>query len=207
MDESGDLGFDFTKSKTSAYFVVSFLFSTNPSSVEKIVKKIFAGFSKTEVRNHHGVLHAYKERPVTRVRLLQELQNKDVSVLTIRLNKKQVYTRLYDEKHVLYNYVVNILLDRMVRKKLVPLSGPIRFVASKRETNKYLNENFTDYLQNQTQINHGTQLRIEVKKPSEDRGLQAVDCVAWSYFRKYEHGDSSYADILLPITVEESKLF
>lgn len=207
MDESGDLGFDFTKQKTSSYFVVSFLFCSNPRRIDKIIKKIFSGFSKIEVKNHHGILHAYKERPTTRVRLLRELQSEDIAVLTIRLNKHQVYTRLHDEKHVLYNYVVNILLDRMVSKKLVPLSGSVRFVASKRETNKFLNDNFSAYLKGQTDKNHSIKLEIEVKKPSEEKGLQAVDCVAWSFFRKYEQGDSSYADILAPITVEESKLF
>lgn len=74
------------------------------------------------------------------------LVRSDASILIIRLDKTKVYTRLHDEKHVLYNYVINILLDRMISKKLVPLDKPIRFVASRRETSKFLNENFTNYM-------------------------------------------------------------
>lgn len=207
MDESGDLGFNFSKSKTSQYFVVTFLFCADKRPIDKNIKKIFAGFSKTELKNHHGTLHAYKEQPITRTRLLRALAEKDVHVLTIRLNKKQVYTRLHDEKHVLYNYVVNILLDRMVSKKLVPLSQEIRFVASKRETNKFLNENFTSYLKRQTKENHKLDIHIEVKTPSQEKGLQAVDCLVWSFFRKYEHDDNSYAEIIKNKVVEESSLF
>jgi arsenate reductase-like glutaredoxin family protein len=207
MDESGDLGFDFSKPKTSKYFVVTFLFANDKKPIEKLVKKIFAGFSKTEVKNHHGTLHAYKERPVTRLRLLKMLAEQKVHVLTIRLNKQNVYTKLKDEKHVLYNYVVNILLDRMIRKKLVPTKEKICFIASKRETNKFLNENFSQYLRQQTKQNHKLDIEIHIKTPSQEKGLQAVDCLAWSFFRKYEHEDESYAEVVKAKVVEENGLF
>ena len=61
LDESGDLGFNFKKKKTSKYFVVTFLFVREKVLLEKIVKEIFKGFSKTEIKNHDGVLHAFKE--------------------------------------------------------------------------------------------------------------------------------------------------
>ena len=50
MDESGDLGFDFSKHKTSRYFVAAFVFTSEPRQLDKIIKKIFAGFSKLEVK-------------------------------------------------------------------------------------------------------------------------------------------------------------
>ena len=207
MDESGDLGFDFSKHKTSRHFVVAFLFANNKKPLEKIVKKIFSGFTKTEVKNHHGSLHAYKEKPVTRLRILEELTKQDIQILTIRLNKENVYTKLKDEKHVLYNYVVNILLDRMIRKKLVPKNQKICFIASKRETNKFLNENFSDYLHKKSKQNHKLNIEIIIKTPTQEKGLQVVDCIAWSFFRKYEHEDESYSEIVKQKVVEENGLF
>jgi FAD synthase len=65
--------------------------------------------------------------------------------MCIYLNKKKVYTKLQDEKHVLYNYVTNILLDRIFTKKLLK-GKDFKFIASRRETNKFLNENFKEYL-------------------------------------------------------------
>jgi hypothetical protein len=50
LDESGDLGFDFSKKKTSQYFVVTFLFVHKKRPVEKVIKNIFAGFSKREIK-------------------------------------------------------------------------------------------------------------------------------------------------------------
>jgi hypothetical protein len=116
LDESGDLGFDFSREKTSKHFVIAVLLCRNPKPIDKIIRKIFAGFSKTEVRNHHGVLHAFKER-------------------------------------------------------------------------------------------YGIEIEIDIKAPSREKGLQAVDCLAWSFFRKYEHMDSSYAEIVAGIVAEESGLY
>ncbi len=41
MDESGDLGFNFNKKKTSRYFVVTFLFASDKNIIGKLVKNIF----------------------------------------------------------------------------------------------------------------------------------------------------------------------
>lgn len=73
LDESGDLGFDFSKGKTSKYFVITFLFVVNKDQVEKIVKKIFHGFLPKELKHHAGYLHAHKEKPKTKIKLLQLL--------------------------------------------------------------------------------------------------------------------------------------
>src|SRR3989344_6027588 len=154
LDESGDLGFDFQKAKTSKFFIITFLFIRNKNPLEKIVKKIFHGFSKKELRHHSNILHGHKETPKTRLKALKLMALEDVSILSIYLNKKKVYTKLQDEKHVLYNYVTNILLDRVYTKKLVPTDEKISLIASRRETNKFLNQNFTTYLKSQTKNNH-----------------------------------------------------
>jgi hypothetical protein len=207
LDESGDLGFDFSKNKTSKYFIISFLFVKSKSPVEKIVKKIFSNMPENQRKKHSGVLHAYKEQPKTRKKLLEELKKKDVSILAIYLNKSKVYTKLQDEKHILYNYVTNILLDRIYSKKLIPDDEKVFLIASKRETNKFLNANFTDYLTNQLYKNHQIKLEIEIKHPSAEKCLQIVDCVSWSLFRKWEHKDNSYYQIIKSKIVEENGLF
>jgi hypothetical protein len=103
MDESGDLGFDFTGRKTSKYFVITCLFVENKNPVEKVVNKTIKAFSKKELKNFTGMHHSYKESPKIRMKLLSLLLDKDISVVVIYLNKSKVYTNLADEKHVLYN--------------------------------------------------------------------------------------------------------
>jgi hypothetical protein len=141
LDESGDMGFDFTKAKTSQYFVITCVFAENNRPLQKIVKRTIRSFTIKERVRHGGVLHAHKETDRTRRKILNELSQQKVSVISIYLNKKRVHTHLTDQKHILYNFVANILLDRICNQSPIPTDGTIELIASRRETNKLLTEN------------------------------------------------------------------
>lgn len=206
LDESGDLGFDFTRKGTTNYFLITFLFCQNKRPIEKCIKKTYATLRK-KYKKQGKILHAYTENPITRQRLLRCIAGKDCCVLVICLNKRKVYTKLHDEKQVLYNYVTNILLDRIFTKKLVSLEEKIILIASKRETSVFLNENFKSYLKNKALNTHKVDLQIEIKTPFEDKALQAVDFISWAVFRKYEYRDESYYEMIRKKIVEENPLF
>lgn len=207
LDESGDLGFNFKNKGTSKFFIVTFLFvegSKNP--IEKIVKKTHAELKK-KIKRKVGVLHAVNEKPIIRQRLLNRLAKKDYAIMAIYLNKQKVFTKLQDEKQVLYNYVTNILLDRIYTRKIIPTDKEIQLVASRRETNKFLNENFKNYLNRQIRSNHKGIIKIFIKTPAEEKSLQAVDFISWAVFRKHEKGDDSYYNIIKDKIIEERSLF
>jgi len=206
LDESGDLGFNFSKKKTSKVFIITCLFTKDKKLIEKIIKKIHSGLKK-KFKRRFGILHSFKEKNSTRKRLLKELSNKDCYIMTIYLNKMKVYSKLQDEKNVLYNYVTNILLDRIYSKKIIPLSDNIELIVSKRETNKYLNDNFKDYLNKQVKNRQGFRINIAIKTPFEEKILQAVDFVSWAIYRKYEYNDISYYKIIKRKIIEENPLF
>ena len=127
--------------------------------------------------------------------------------MTIYLNKKRVYTKLQNEKQVLYNYVANILLDRVYTKKLLPLAKNILLIASRRETNKFLNQNFKNYLNNQITNRYKANVKVVIEIPREEKSLQAVDFASWAIFRKYEYRDDSYYNLIKNKIVEENPLF
>lgn len=206
LDESGDLGFDFKKKRTSKFFVVTVLFVEQKRPVEKVIRKVHAGLRK-KYKIRTSVLHAAKEEPVNIMRVCRGLVEKHCKLMTIYLDKSKIYTKLRDEKHVLYNYIVNILLDRIMNRRLISKKDGIILVASRRETNKFLNENFRDYLRRQVKDNHEAEIKVEIKTPAEERCLQAVDIASWSIFRKYEYDDDSYYQILKPIIIEENTLY
>jgi len=207
LDESGDLGFDFKKKRTSRFFIVTFLFvSDSKRTLEKVVKKTHAELSHA-IRRKIGVLHAVNEKSITRQRLLERIAQKNCLIMTIYLDKKKVYSKLRDEKAVLYNYVTNILLDRIYSKKIIPCDRPIELIASRRETNKFLNQNFKEYLDRQVKVKHRGLMTILIKTPAQEKCLQAVDFVSLAIFRKYEYGDPAYYDIVKEKIVEESQLF
>lgn len=206
LDESGDLGFDFQKKKTSKFFVITFLFVENKRSIEKIVRKTHSELQK-KYRRKFSVLHAVKEKQIIRQRLLKRLSEKNCSIMTIYLNKKKVYTKLQNEKQVLYNYVTNILLDRIYTKKLLPLTNDILLFASRRETNKFLNQNFKSYLKNQIVNRYKVNIKVIIKSSHEEKSLQVADFVSWAIFRKYEYKDDSYYNLIKNKIVEENPLF
>ncbi len=207
LDESGDLGFDFSKRKTTKFFVITCLFTKKRKPLEKIVKKIFESFSKQQKKHHPGMLHCSKETPETRKKVLTSLSTQDVLILSIYLNKRKVYTRLQDEKQVLYNYVTNILLDRIYSGRLIPVDKRINLIASRRETNKYLNQNFKNYIESQISNNQKLPIKIKIKTPTEEKCLQITDFACWAIFRRREFGDNSYWNIIKEKIQEESPLF
>lgn len=203
MDESGCLGFYKNSSK---YFTVSFLFVVDKKPVEKMVKNIFRSLSKRSIKISWWVLYATKEKEATIKKLLKKCSELDIQIMSIVLDKTKVYTRLYDKKHELYNYIINILLWRLIEKWILPTWIPITFVASRRETSVYLNQNFTDYIHNAL-VEHPYDISVHIKKPSQEKCLQVIDFISWSTFQKYEHENSSYIDILTDKIIEERWLF
>jgi hypothetical protein len=206
LDESGDLGFNPYK-KSSKYFIITLLFTSDKTTIEKIVKKVHKNLRRKVKKLSGGVLHCVKEKPSTRVKLLTLLAQSKCFIMAIYLPKSKVYTHLQNEKHILYNYVANILLDRIATKKFLSTNTNIVLIAAKRETNKFLNTNFRDYLQMQLNARHKLIMKIEIKTPSEEKALQVVDFASWAIFRKYERGDSYYYDLIKMIIVEERGLF
>ncbi len=205
MDESGDLGFDFTK-KCSKYFIVTFLFSEEKKPLEKIIKKIFSWLSKKSIKVSWWVLHCTKEKPETRKKLYSLCLNWDMVIMAIYLKKSKVYSHLHNQKHILYNYIVNILLDRIITKHFFLKQNKIDFIASRRETNKIINENFLWYLTNKTKF-HKIDINFFIKTPNQEKWLQIVDFMSWAIYQKYENQNEYYYHQIKKIIIEEKSLF
>ncbi|OGU11102.1 MAG: hypothetical protein A2X61_00315 [Ignavibacteria bacterium GWB2_35_12] len=206
LDESGDLGLDLSKQRTTQFFLVTIMFVKDKRKIEKIVKKVHYGIQK-KYKKFRSILHANSEKAETKKLLLSMISKTNTSVMTIFLNKRKVYTKLKKERDVLYNFVVNRLLDIVYRKNLIPVEEEVTLIASRKETNKFLNMNFRNYLLNKLNSKYKLKLKIEIKTPHEDKCLQAVDFISWSIFRKYEYEDDSYYDIIRDNIVEESPIY
>jgi undecaprenyl pyrophosphate synthase len=208
MDESGDLGFDFTKDKTSRYFVITFLMIDDPKPGSKIIKNIIAWLSRAERKRFNWVLHFHREHPKMRMKALSQLSKLNASIMSIYVDKQRVYTHLQEEKHVLYNYITNILIDRIVNKKLLPTDN-LQLIVAKRETNKFLNQNFHNYITKKALEDHHINVTVSIESyhESNHKCLQLVDAACWTIFRKREHHDDSYYQIIKNLIIEENKLF
>lgn len=206
LDESGDLGFDLNKQGTSRFFIVTFLFTETKRPIEKLVREIHRGLRK-KYRMKSGVLHAAGEEKVTIIRLCKKLVKMRVKIMTVFLDKQKVHTDMKSEKPVLYNYIVNILLDRILNKKILNVEGLVELVASRRETSKFLNLNFENYIKQQAKKWPNVKIEVKIKTPFQEKGLQAADVISWSIFKKYENQEDKFYDLLKPIIVEENAIF
>lgn len=183
IDESGDLGFDFTKKGTSRYFVVAAIIVEDKDILEKIIRKTFISLSQKDRRRHSGTFHAFKEKEKTLRKILRLLKaESSIKIAFICLEKKDKDSE--KSKYEIYNESVL----RLVRNAFYDSSLEITLFSSQRETNKYINKQFKSFLSRGL----GKKSRVKIINPSDEKGLQLVDIISWSIFRKYEFGDDFY---------------
>jgi len=196
LDESGDLGFDLAKQGPSDYFILAFLIADNPRPIHAVVKKVFKALPETDRKHFHGVLHAYDVRKETRMRLLKKLSEKDFQIALMVFDKRKAI--IANDANAIYSSMATVLINRLHIDGYIKAEEDATLIASQSNTNKRLNENFTAVvLDGSKPVN----LAVEIKKPFDEKALQAVDFIAWSFGKKYEHGDSSYAEIIEPKVV------
>lgn len=203
IDESGDLGFS---ERSSRWFVLTIVLTGNHRLVEKCVKRVHRGLKKKYKKVKE--LHAYHADGITRKRLLKQLSEiDDLQVHCIILNKKKVYVDLRKQKTYLYNYTANILLDRLYNKNSFKDDDQVIICIDQRETNKFLKKNFEDYLANSLLKKGGKDFKIKIKPSHSEKCLQAVDFISWAIFRKYEHGDYEYYEMIKSRIIGEGLLY
>lgn len=200
MDESGDLGFDFEKSNTSRYFVMSFVIAENDDRCRKIIAKTVKQMPLRERSKFSGVFHCNKENENVRQNILNALGgDENISIISATLDKVK-YKSVCGENLLsvgeMYNNICRMLINRVFEKNLLPQDEKNIFIASRRETNKYINNLFVESFK-------GYNLEVIVAHPNTYKGLQIADFVAWSFFRQYEYESAKYTNLFRNLVVED----
>ena len=127
LDESGDLGFDFSKSGTSRHFLIALLLVINRRPVTSLVKKTFLSLPHAAKRNNSGILHAHHEKDITATRLLRALAQKSIRIAVIRLDKSKIL--IADNPNELYANMVTTLINRLYSDGVVDKDIRIDLIA------------------------------------------------------------------------------
>lgn len=95
---------------------------------------------------------------------------------------------------------------------LIDESGDLGFDWKKKKTSKYflitaVFVNRKNNLEQEARKKHKLNLEVNIKNLQEEKSLQVVDFICWSIFRKYEHSDESYIEIIKSRIVQENSLF
>lgn len=190
LDESGDLGFDWSKSGTSAKFIITILICRD--------MQIYRQFQKAVTRTLRHKLNPKSKRK----RIVQELKGSATNFAvkkyfyshlpmdgwelhSIILNKKRVYDYLQTKpgKKKLYNFLARNLLEHIC----VKLDSPTISLTVDRCKNTEEIKDFNGYIANQLEalLPLETRLYIHHEDSQTNAGLQATDMFCWGIARKH----------------------
>ncbi len=200
LDESGDLGFNFNKRKTTKKFVITILVCTSEKARKDFRKAIRRTLKNKLNRKKH------RSRYITELKgtdttleikkyFFKNIKNDDWGIYTLALNKIRVEPQLRTRtgKKKLYNFLSRFLLEKL---DISNVTSNVELIVD-RCKNKEEVRDFNQYLINQLEalLPLNTALNILHLTSKESSGLQTVDLFSWGIFRKYEYADTEWYDI------------
>lgn len=210
LDESGDLGFDFNKGKTTKKFVITILVCYSD-----IARKEFWKAVKRTIRNKLN-RKKRKSRYITELKgtnttleikkyFFRNIKNNNWGIYTLAINKLCVDSALQTKigKRKLYNFLSRFLLERL---DLSRVKRNVELVVD-RCKNKEEIKDFNKYLINQLEalLPLHTGLNISHLTSQESAELQATDLFCWGIFRKYEYNDTQWYNIFQDKVIFETE--
>jgi hypothetical protein len=200
LDESGDLGFNFSVPGASRHLTIAFIATTNSTELKRVVR---------DIKRNQGIggsteLKGYNTRFEIREELARRLARLPVEIHAVTVYKPNVETRLREDTNIFYNYVAGlVLVPYICKQSRITTCYDARKIKVKTGFDidpyiryKVLFEEKKNVIIFSQHLNSATSLAI-----------QASDIVTNAIFRKYENGDNRLASILQPIHVRDSRLF
>jgi len=209
IDESGELGFG---PGSSRHFVITIVSTENVKALNRCMKRETArlvrrGWPKDlEIkgaslwrcdRDPTVPPELAKDRVTILNNILGAICGCNVRVHYTVINKQKLADRLKTAPYgIAYNYFAAQLICRAYHKYY---PGPLAITIDQRSKETHHKMKFDGYVEGQlfAECEHGHALLISHAESHAVRGLQAVDLVSWAIFRKYEHGDQRFRDLLV----------
>lgn len=201
LDESGDLGFNFTNKKSSTFFVLTALVI----STDKVTKDIIKRAVKITLKNK---LNRKRKLPRSELKgnnttfevknyFYKKIEAAKFDIFSVIISKKEVAS-LREEppsKERLYNYLAHKLIEKVFNA--YPYDIGIAHLVVDKCKNAKDREEFDDYLRYQLQsiFPIRTKLFITHENSQNSHGLQAVDLFCYGIMRKCALEDLEWFDV------------
>lgn len=193
VDESGSTA----PTETSHILVIAVLGTENPVDIGRVIHRIQ---KKNGASLPSGEIKARKLATAVIKKVLGKLAKTAIQIVAVIVDP-YVLDHPSEDPEDIYRWAVSravyhlverypnveIVLDRRYTKEL------LRY-----ELEKAIRQAITDIPEQYVLIRH--------EDSSRRRELQAVDCVAWAFFQKYEKGDCQYYDLIAPLILKEELL-
>jgi len=180
IDESGDMGQD------SDHIVFVAICYKHEHKLRKCITKTRRRFYR-EFKNR-SEFHAYEASDEAKFHLIRQINKIEGIYAFIQvLVKKEVHSPyLQQNPHKLYNYVCGRLAEKIELDNLT-----YEIIVDKSKGKQLLRSDFDNYFSGLLQTSGH---KVYHEDSSAWGGLQIADLVAWSFFRKFERGDSRFVD-------------
>lgn len=196
LDESGDLGFDFSKRGTSRYFVITLLVCHHQAAQKSIVQAI-----RRTVKNKINVRKKRIGKPCelkgTNTTLAQKdyfyrhIKSSDWALYAMVLNKRRLVREGISHSKI-YNFLSRHIIEKL---PLSDVTVNVRLVVDKSKNVADVFE-FNHYIRSYVEgaLPLRTGFTVEHLDSCEDACLQAVDLFCWGIARKYKNNDTEWYD-------------
>ena len=200
LDESGDLGFNFKRKKTTKKFIITLLVcnsDTEQKEFSKAVRRTLKNKLNRKKKNSRRIEELKGIDTTLEIKryFFKNIKNNNWSIYTLVLNKARVEPHLQTKigKKKLYNFLSRFLIEKL---DLSQARRNVDLVVD-RCKNKEEVRDFNQYLINQLEalLPLHTDLNISHLTSQESAGLQAVDLFSWGIFRKCENDDTEWYNV------------
>lgn len=194
LDESGDLGFNFEKRKTTKKFVITLLVCNSDATrkeLDKAVRRTLKNKLNRKKKNSRFITELKGTATTVTVKkyFFRNIKTNKFAIYSLILNKIRVENHLQTKigKKKLYNFLARLLIEKLDLSKV---QRNVELIVDRCKNKKEVRD-FNQYLVNQLEalLPLNTDLNILHLTSQESTGLQAVDLFSWGIFRKYENND------------------
>ena len=190
IDESGTVGI-----QTGTHFIIIAVICSN--RIRDIELPIQRALKKFGTSLSSGELKANSSREAVVIRLLQDLIKENIEIIAIAVNQKSIVLGPQDKEEIYRKAVSRAIFHLVERFPRIQICLDQRYTNDKLrfELEKQIREEISELPQKI--------VLIQQLNSQSTRGLQAADFIAWSFFQKYEKGDSRFVDILSKKVIHE----
>lgn len=191
FDESGNLG------SSGRYFVIACIDTNDYKALHNIMyrklgvaKKMFQELSLL----HSNEIKAKDAYPCIKYHVLECIAKKNLHISYIVADLKHVKPSLLKDKNILYNFLMRLLVERLISEK--DNGSTINIICDKHTTKVASGNSFSDYIKLFLLYEKDLDVRLNIKyMDSNDKNayvVQAADYVANALYGYYEYNDKIY---------------
>lgn len=196
FDESGNLG------NSGRYFVIACIDTMNYKSLQnmmknklRIAKKHFSELASL----HSNEIKAKDAYPCIKYHLLESIAEKDILISYIVADLHHVKASLLNEKNILYNYMMKLLIERLVSAK--DNHTVLNIICDNHTTKVGSVNTFEEYIKLYLLYEKEYDIDLNIIYMDSDDGhaypIQAADYVANALYGLYEYNSKMYYDRII----------